>query len=144
MREGFTVGIRRYDGTFPSLGISGQLPTRVTTRVVRARLGSFLHRFRALERARDVGAGDLALYFRASSGEPWMPVFEIWDGRATRERLRLYCPFRTDWGGVRAALADTRARWWARYREVPAAPPPSADVLPLFSSRDSEHDGRRS
>lgn len=143
MREQFTVEVRRFDGSLPNLTIHVGMPLQLNARRMRTRMALAMQRFRRLERWRGPAVGDLCVNYRAAAGEPWLPVFEVWDGRPTRERLRLNCPFRTDWEIVRAALADTRARWHARYRHKPAPPPVSADVLPFTAGRRIHRDDGR-
>lgn len=130
-----TLRLRRFDGTLSGHAVTLSVPARTTAALLRARVALAMQRFRFLERAHGQRAGPLALHLRMNDDDLWVPVFEAWDGQLTRERLRLHCPFRTDWGRVRHAIIDTRARWWMRTRPTRQPPRPSAKVLPLFTGR---------
>lgn len=130
-----TLRLRRFDGTLSGHAVTLSIPVRTTATLLRSRLALAMQRFRVLERTQGQRAGPLALHVRMTDDDFWVPVFEAWDGQLTRERLRLHCPFRTDWDRVRHAIVDTRARWWVRTRPARQAPRPTAKVLRLFDRK---------
>jgi hypothetical protein len=136
-----TLRLRRFDGTLSGQAVMLTLPVRMTVALLRARLALAMQRFRVIERAHGHRAGPLALHVRMGDNGLWVPVFEAWDGQLTRERLRLHCPFRTDWDRVRHAIVDTRARWWMRTRPTRQPPRRTATILPLFRHRHSAPSG---